>query len=111
MAPDVIDLVSSSPTSHFIPPSSQWPKNNDTELEKQQPPSIDITDSTKASHVPVSSGLFLSDDFDTTIDLDEPALTDIKRRLSSESLQPRILKHFSHQCEGMGMVEFLPTTL
>ncbi|KAM0220611.1 hypothetical protein ACHAPA_003968 [Fusarium lateritium] len=98
MAPDVIDLVSSSPTSHSIPPSSQWPKSNGTEPEKQQQPSIDITDSTKASHVPVSSGLFLSDDFDTTIDLDEPILADInpnKRRCLSPPAQAPPLKRLS----------------
>ncbi|KAM0351618.1 hypothetical protein ACHAPU_002628 [Fusarium lateritium] len=99
MANDVIDLISSSPSNQYIPPSSQFPRTDCTvEPNKQQQPTIDVTDSTKTSHVPASSGLFLSDDFDTTIDIDEPILIDInpnKRRRLSPPAQAPPLKRVS----------------
>ncbi|KAG7437869.1 Crossover junction endonuclease eme1 [Fusarium oxysporum f. sp. raphani] len=114
MAPDVIDLISSSPPpSQSIPPSAQVPETNRiVEPEKRHLPSIDATHS-------ASPGLFLSDDFDTTIDLDEPILVNAnpnKRRClypqrnhlrSSAFLQLQNLKQFSRQCERMGMGELL----
>ncbi|KAG5805169.1 hypothetical protein H9Q74_010449 [Fusarium xylarioides] len=93
MAPDVIDLISSSPPpSQSVPPSAQVPETNRiVEPEKRHLPSINATHS-------ASPGLFLSDDFDTTIDLDEPILADInpnKRRCLSPPAQPPRLKRIS----------------
>ncbi|GKU18505.1 unnamed protein product [Fusarium langsethiae] len=92
MATDVIDLISSSPPSHCIPPpSAQLPQLDDAIQEKGQQQSIDATKSNTVARVPVSSQLFLSDDFDTTIDLDEPILVDEnpnKRRCLSPPVQP-----------------------
>ncbi|KAF4451223.1 crossover junction endonuclease eme1 [Fusarium austroafricanum] len=92
MAPDVIDLISSSPPpSHSIPPSAQIPESSNTvEPEKQHPPVIDVTNSASLS--------FLSDDFDTTIDLNEPILIEAnpnKRRRLSPPAQPPPLKRIS----------------
>ncbi|KAF5556704.1 crossover junction endonuclease eme1 [Fusarium phyllophilum] len=93
MAPDVIDLISSSPPpSQSVPPSAQVPETNRiVEPEKRHLPSINATHS-------ASPGLFLSDDFDTTIDLDEPILVDAnpnKRRCLSPPAQPPPLKRIS----------------
>ncbi|KAF5713729.1 Crossover junction endonuclease eme1 [Fusarium mundagurra] len=93
MAPDVIDLISSSPPpSQSVPPSAQVPETNRIdEPEKRHLPSINTTYS-------ASPGLFLSDDFDTTIDLDEPILVDAnsnKRRCLSPPAQPPPLKRIS----------------
>ncbi|KAF5596365.1 crossover junction endonuclease eme1 [Fusarium pseudocircinatum] len=93
MAPDVIDLISSSPApSQSVPPSAQVPETNRiVEPEKRHIPSINPTHS-------ASPGLFLSDDFDTTIDLDEPILVDTntnKRRCLSPPAQPPPLKRIS----------------
>ncbi|EXM28932.1 hypothetical protein RAB80_000235 [Fusarium oxysporum f. sp. vasinfectum] len=93
MAPDVIDLISSSPPpSQSIPPSAQVPETNRiVEPEKRHLPSIDATHS-------ASPGLFLSHDFDTTIDLDEPILVDAnpnKRRCLYPPAQPPPLKRIS----------------
>ncbi|CVL02920.1 uncharacterized protein FPRN_00195 [Fusarium proliferatum] len=97
MAPDVIDLISSSPSpSQSIPPSAQVPEiNRIVEPEKRHLPSINATHS-------ASPGLFLSDDFDTTIDLDEPILVDAnpnKRRYLSPPAQPPPLKRISPALE------------
>ncbi|UZP34293.1 hypothetical protein NXS19_002109 [Fusarium pseudograminearum] len=93
MANDVIDLISSSPPSHCLPPpSAQLPQLDDVSQEKGQRQSIDATKPDAVAHVPLSSQFFLSDDFDTTIDLDEPILVDEnpnkRRRLSPPSVQP-----------------------
>ncbi|QPC76190.1 hypothetical protein HYE68_006942 [Fusarium pseudograminearum] len=93
MANDVIDLISSSPPSHCLPPPSAQPHQlDDATQEKGQQQSIDATKSDAVARVPLSSQLFLSDDFDTTIDLDEPILVDEnpnkRRRLSPPSVQP-----------------------
>ncbi|RGP68933.1 crossover junction endonuclease eme1 [Fusarium longipes] len=86
MATDVIDLISSSPPSHAIPPpSAQLPQP-----ENEQQRKIDATRANAVAHVPFSEH-FLSDDFDTTIDLDEPILLDqnpSKRRRLSSPVQP-----------------------
>ncbi|KAF4958063.1 hypothetical protein FGADI_2693 [Fusarium gaditjirri] len=93
MAPDVIDLISSSPPpSQSIPPSAQVPETDRiVEPEKRHLPSINATHS-------ASPGLFLSDDFDTTINLDEPILIDAnpnKRRCLSPPALPPPLKRIS----------------
>ncbi|KAF4998193.1 hypothetical protein FDECE_11870 [Fusarium decemcellulare] len=88
MAPDVIDLISSSPTNspaHLPPPTAAV--NHHSEQIKTQLPKNDGTNQTKPQDAAVlHDSLFLSDDFDTTIDLDEPILADTignkRRRLS-----------------------------
>ncbi|CAF3590885.1 unnamed protein product [Fusarium graminearum] len=93
MANDVIDLISSSPPSHCLPPpSAQLTQLDDATQEEGQQHSINATKSDAVARVPLSSQFFLSDDFDTTIDLDEPILVDEnpkkRRRLSPPSIQP-----------------------
>ncbi|KAF5619028.1 crossover junction endonuclease eme1 [Fusarium sp. NRRL 52700] len=93
MAPDVIDLISSSPPqTQSIPPSAQLPETDRiVEPEKRHLPSINTTHA-------ASPGLFLSDDFDTTLDLEEPILIDAnpnKRRCLSPPAQPPPLKRIS----------------
>ncbi|KAH7198261.1 uncharacterized protein B0J16DRAFT_330137 [Fusarium flagelliforme] len=99
MAPDVIDLISSSPPDHSIPPpSAQVPMDSALQPAKEQHQNTNATKSTAVAHLPLSSSLFLSDDFDTTIDLDEPILIDEtpnKRRCLSPPAQQPPLKRTS----------------
>ncbi|KAL4727176.1 hypothetical protein ACLX1H_006077 [Fusarium chlamydosporum] len=110
MAPDVIDLLSSSPPSHGIPPPSAQPPqvNATTQPEKQQQQNTNATKPTAIAHAPPSSGLFMSDDFDSTIDLDEPILVDEnpskRRRLSPPSVQPPPLKRISPAPESRSIL-------
>ncbi|KAJ4018842.1 hypothetical protein NW752_005970 [Fusarium irregulare] len=100
MALDVIDLISSSPPDHSMPPpSAQLPVDSALPPVKEQHQNTNATKSTAVAHLPISSSLFLSDDFDTTIDLDEPILIDgspNKRRcLSPPPAQQPPLKRIS----------------
>ncbi|KAH7120277.1 ERCC4 domain-containing protein [Dactylonectria estremocensis] len=76
MAPDVIDLISSSPPP---PPAAQHGRHDAATATHQLPTTADAT-----RHVLDDDFLFLSDDFDTTIDLDEPEMATLagKRKLS-----------------------------
>ncbi|KAF4344812.1 crossover junction endonuclease eme1 [Fusarium beomiforme] len=85
MAPDVIDLISSSPPPNQAIPTSAQPEVN-RRLEPDKRPWLH-------TDVPnfASPGLFLSDDFDTTIELDQPILADTnpnKRRRLLNPAQP-----------------------
>ncbi|CEI65509.1 hypothetical protein FVEN_g8776 [Fusarium venenatum] len=108
MANDVIDLISSSPPSHCIPPpSAQLPQLDDATQENGQQQSINATKSDAVARVPLSSQLFLSDDFDTTIDVDEPILVhenpNKRRRLSPPPAQPP-LKRISPTSESQSIL-------
>ncbi|KAH7250748.1 hypothetical protein MRS44_000111 [Fusarium solani] len=93
MAPEVIDLISSSP-SNPPPPSLPRPaaaKVPHDELQAAQQVK-DVTNGRNAhASILQEEPLFFSDDFDTTIDIDEPILTETtgskKRHLSPA--QPR----------------------
>ncbi|KAM0428548.1 hypothetical protein ACHAPT_006908 [Fusarium lateritium] len=92
MAPEVIDLISSSPSNpppSFSGPSAATVASHDDLRTAQQGK---VAPDGKNTHGSILSEdfLFLSDDFDTTIDLDEPILTDTtgskKRHLSPVQL-------------------------
>ncbi|KAH7153489.1 ERCC4 domain-containing protein [Dactylonectria macrodidyma] len=81
MAPDVIDLISSSPP----PPPAARNRYGNARHDAVTATRRVATTADTTSHVLSDDFLFLSDDFDTTIDLDEPILTTStggKRKLS-----------------------------
>ncbi|RSL73944.1 hypothetical protein CEP51_011707 [Fusarium floridanum] len=85
MAPEVIDLISSSPSNP--PPSLPRPAAvRHEELRTAQ--QVKDAPNERKTHASIlhEEPLFLSDDFDTTFDIDEPILTETngskKRRLS-----------------------------
>ncbi|KAF5022911.1 hypothetical protein F66182_5030 [Fusarium sp. NRRL 66182] len=109
MAPEVIDLISSSPTTSSFPLSAQFPKANAvTEPAKQPQQKIGTTSSAKPQNASLSSDIFLSDDFDTTIDLSEPILADTngnkRRRLSPPEQTSRPLKRVSPGIESQALL-------
>lgn len=94
MAPDVIDLISSSP----LPPAEQAGHDNGRrDAPVHRSTATATTASTTASANPALSDgfLFLSDDFDTTIDLEEPILEQPlgnKRKISPSNNSTRPVK-------------------
>ncbi|KAF4949367.1 hypothetical protein FSARC_13498 [Fusarium sarcochroum] len=65
MAPEVIDLLSSSPPNISFPPSTQLPKASSIVESEQR---SDATKSTKPQNASFSRDPFLSDDIDTAIE-------------------------------------------
>ncbi|KAI8724434.1 ERCC4 domain-containing protein [Fusarium sp. LHS14.1] len=84
MAPEVIDLISSSPSN---PPPSQ-PRPAAATVRQDELRNAQQVEDVPNTHASIlqEEPLFFSDDFDTTIDLDEPIIADTtgskKRRLS-----------------------------
>ncbi|KAJ4248688.1 hypothetical protein NW762_012526 [Fusarium torreyae] len=68
MAPEVIDLISSSPPNASFPPSAQLPKANSIVEPKKQQRRNDATNLAGPQNASFSTDPFLSDDFDTTIE-------------------------------------------
>ncbi|KAM5343216.1 hypothetical protein ACJ41O_014182 [Fusarium nematophilum] len=92
MAPDVIDLISSSPADSPIPPlRSPAATNARDKPESHELQRKDAAGKGNSCDDALSNDfLFLSDEFDTTIDLDEPILADTsgnKRRWLSPPAQ------------------------
>ncbi|KAH8714604.1 ERCC4 domain-containing protein [Ilyonectria robusta] len=94
MAPDVIDLISSSPP----PPAEQAGHANgrrDAPVHRSTATATTASTTASANTVLSDDFLFLSDDFDTTIDLDEPILQQPpgnKRRISPSNNSTRPAK-------------------
>lgn len=97
MAPDVIDLISSSPP----PPAEQAGHGNgrrDAPVHRSTATATTASTTASANTVLSDDFLFLSDDFDTTIDLDEPILEQPpgnKRKISPSNHSTRPVKRTS----------------